>query len=325
VNTTQLEPGLLKIFRLYAGLRILTALSWLIITQVDFFQMRRFPEELNVGPSAFFILVAMILLLGYLSWPWLERKLGGCYLPLALVFATADLLIEDSLLLQNTSFRGPIQPWPFLFILLIIIAWQYRYRWVVFFSLATMLVDIVLMFAIPQTQFTNISTIQLEQIATFGSIIARTFPFLILGYIVTCLMNAQRNQRQALADANLMLVRHAATLEQLTISRERNRLSRELHDTLAHTLSALNVQIDALLTVWEPIPTKAHEMLEQLLETTRSGLDETRRALRALRDLHWMRWVWLWQSALWRRTSLPEMHSPWNWMFPKTWMTPNRR
>jgi len=96
-------------------------------------------------------------------------------------------------------------------------------------------------------------------------------------------MRAQRKQRQELAEANLKLVRHAAALEQLTISRERNRLARELHDTLAHTLSALVVQIDALFAVWEPIPDKARGMLEQILDTTRSGLDETRRALDALR------------------------------------------
>jgi signal transduction histidine kinase len=72
-------------------------------------------------------------------------------------------------------------------------------------------------------------------------------------------------------------------VEQLTISRERNRLSRELHDTLAHTLSALVVQLDAVMAVWEPIPSRAREMLEGMLETTRRGLDDTRRSLRALR------------------------------------------
>ena len=72
-------------------------------------------------------------------------------------------------------------------------------------------------------------------------------------------------------------------MEQLTISRERNRMSRELHDTVAHTLSALAVQIDALMAVWEPIPDKAEEMLEKMLETTRRGLEETRRSLKDLR------------------------------------------
>jgi two-component system sensor histidine kinase UhpB len=43
------------------------------------------------------------------------------------------------------------------------------------------------------------------------------------------------------------------------------------------------VQLDAVVAVWEEIPDKAKGMLNQMLITTRTGLDETRRALRALR------------------------------------------
>jgi signal transduction histidine kinase len=122
-----------------------------------------------------------------------------------------------------------------------------------------------------------------SQMIAIGSLVLRTFSFLIIGFVITRLVSAQRRQRKALAEANIKLVQNAAMLEQLTISRERNRLSRELHDTLAHTLSALVVQIDAVIAVWEPIPDRAHEMLEGMLDTTRKGLEETRRSLRALR------------------------------------------
>jgi signal transduction histidine kinase len=77
-------------------------------------------------------------------------------------------------------------------------------------------------------------------------------------------------------------VRYAAALEELTISRERNRLARELHDTLAHTLSGLVVQLEAIATIWGSMPLKASAMLEQALDTTRAGLSETRRALQDL-------------------------------------------
>jgi signal transduction histidine kinase len=78
-------------------------------------------------------------------------------------------------------------------------------------------------------------------------------------------------------------VDHAATLEQLTISRERNRLARELHDTLAHTLSGVAVQLEAVKSLWGVNAEEARALLEQSLNHTRSGLTETRRALRALR------------------------------------------
>jgi two-component system NarL family sensor kinase len=96
-------------------------------------------------------------------------------------------------------------------------------------------------------------------------------------------MTEQRAQRRALDRANRKLVQYAATLEQLSISQERNRLARELHDTLAHTLSALAVQLDAMETVWSQMPPKARTMLQRALAMTRTGLDDTRRAVAALR------------------------------------------
>ncbi len=48
-----------------------------------------------------------------------------------------------------------------------------------------------------------------------------------------------RNQRESLKVANERISHYASTLENLTISRERNRMSRELHDTVVHTLSCL--------------------------------------------------------------------------------------
>ncbi|MEM7142757.1 MAG: sensor histidine kinase, partial [Actinomycetota bacterium] len=75
----------------------------------------------------------------------------------------------------------------------------------------------------------------------------------------------------------------AASLEELTISRERNRLARELHDTLAHSLSAVTVQLGAVETLWENNPDQAKALLAQADESARDGLDEARRALQALR------------------------------------------
>jgi signal transduction histidine kinase len=111
----------------------------------------------------------------------------------------------------------------------------------------------------------------------------RSILSIFVGYIVSNLVVEQRKQRQELAEANRKLVRYVSTLEQLAVSRERNRLARELHDTLAHALSGLAVQLDAIAALWDPIPSRASAMLERALSITRIGLDETRRALQALR------------------------------------------
>ena len=116
-----------------------------------------------------------------------------------------------------------------------------------------------------------------------GVVIFRTFTFLLIGYIVNRLATEQRRQNARLAEANRQLASYASTLEQLTISRERNRLAREFHDTVAHTLSAVAVQLEAVSALWKTNPAKAQAMLENSLAATRNGLKESRRAIQALR------------------------------------------
>ena len=73
---------------------------------------------------------------------------------------------------------------------------------------------------------------------------------------------------------------HAAALA------ERSRIAREIHDVLAHSLSALTVQLeaaDALLTNGID-PDKAHGYVVKARHIAREGLTETRRAIAALRE-----------------------------------------
>lgn len=66
---------------------------------------------------------------------------------------------------------------------------------------------------------------------------------------------------------------------------ERNRIAREIHDLLAHSLGALSVQIQAaqaVLTDQRDID-RAVELLGQARRTATEGLNETRRAVHALR------------------------------------------
>src|SRR5689334_5255301 len=97
------------------------------------------------------------------------------------------------------------------------------------------------------------------------------------------LITRQREHRAALAEANRKLAQYAATTEQLAVSQERNRLARDLHDTLAHSLSGVSVQLEAVQALWDVNADAARKMLDQATANTRSGLTEARRALQALR------------------------------------------
>ena len=67
------------------------------------------------------------------------------------------------------------------------------------------------------------------------------------------------------------------------MSEERRRLARELHDTLAHTLSAVAIHLEGATSIWDDNPGRAREMVDQSLDSTRKGLAEARRAITALR------------------------------------------
>ena len=67
------------------------------------------------------------------------------------------------------------------------------------------------------------------------------------------------------------------------MTQERNRLARELHDTLAHTLSAVEMQLKALDILIQRDPGAARQHLAQTRTVTRDGLQAARRALHDLR------------------------------------------
>jgi signal transduction histidine kinase len=279
MNQSEMEPGFLQVFRTYAWLR---AFSLLFIPSIQFHRPPDVPAQ-NLLLPAILAVADTAFLLVYLYWGVFRESLGRVYVPIALAFATLALIVEQH---YFSAGRGFLQLEPFIYILLILTAWQYDFRAVILFTVLTSLEQAALNWFLPQPNIL-IQVIpdlpHTQRVVAFGFLAARSTTFLVLGYVVTRLVKAQRRQRAELAQTNRRLMQHAATVEQLTISRERNRLSRELHDTLAHTLSALTVQLDALLTAWDPIPDKPRQMLEQMLATTRSGLDETRRAMSALR------------------------------------------
>jgi len=165
---------------------------------------------------------------------------------------------------------------PLLFMALILTAWQYGWQHVILFSggIALFTLGLHLFFFRPGGP---------SLWPPVTALVIQTISFLVVGYFISTLMRRLKQQQDSLAQANAQLTAYAATLEELTISRERNRMARELHDTLAHTLSTLSLQLETVKAYWEVDPAAAQHMLDKSLEATRSGLQETRRALKSLR------------------------------------------
>ncbi len=87
-----------------------------------------------------------------------------------------------------------------------------------------------------------------------------------------------------LAQANNQLAAYATQAEELAMTQERNRLAREIHDNLAHTLTIVNVQIEAAKVVMEARPGQAMDALNKAQEMTQQGLVRVRESVAALRE-----------------------------------------
>lgn len=83
--------------------------------------------------------------------------------------------------------------------------------------------------------------------------------------------------------ANTELHKFAMMKEKMGETKERNRLAREIHDTLGHTLTGISAGLDACLAIIDVAPDKTKQQLEIISEVTRDGIKEVRRSVSELR------------------------------------------
>lgn len=101
--------------------------------------------------------------------------------------------------------------------------------------------------------------------------------------VFTRVAASEREARTALAEANQLLRDHAVQVEDLATTKERNRLAREIHDSLGHYLTVVNVQIGAAQAILELDPQRALDHLSNAQALTQEGLAEVRHSVAALR------------------------------------------
>jgi len=237
--------------------------------------------------------VIALVCLALVYWKWIQQILGRFFIPIIIVIITALPIITTWIFF--TSFpHSPIletqssilQLLPFLVVGFLLIAWQYKWPYLLLIILAIAALNIAMLWSFP----TNNNLGPFPGIdgsgpfpRAFNVPLIQTIVFLAVGFAINYLISRLRRQQQSLENANINLTHYASTLEELATTRERSRLARELHDTLAHTLSGMAVQLEAIKACWDLDPKTARELLEKSLSTAHSGLEETRRSLQALR------------------------------------------
>jgi signal transduction histidine kinase len=266
------EPGVLYTFRLFVTVQLcLTLLGlvghWLL----------SFRAGSEIITLTTFSVIELAVLLAYLSIPGLQRLLRSAYLPVAIIMATVGPVLDPYLQFHMVTRPAPpvlteLILWRQIILLmtpLIITSWQYSFRQMVVFCGLTAAINLGMLGWL-------VGIDEMIERSLMGTVLTEAVVFFLVGHMILNLMQVQRRQRKRLAE-------YASTLEQLTISRERNRLAREMHDVLAHTLSGVAVELEGARTMLRRDPDQSETLLNHSLDAVREGLGETRRALQELR------------------------------------------
>lgn len=138
--------------------------------------------------------------------------------------------------------------------------------------------------------FSFISRSSFEEIATA---LVCSLPIIILGGIVReeygqklraqQLYDALREREEELKRVNKELENSVNTIEEITLLRERNRISREIHDNVGHALSTIIIQLGAIQSIAQSKGAAAAEMAGNLTAFANESLQSIRAAVRSMK------------------------------------------
>ena len=112
--------------------------------------------------------------------------------------------------------------------------------------------------------------------------------FVFIFYMVLLVL-AQTSEKESilklnleLKEANTKLEEYASDSARMAETRERNRLAREIHDTLGHSLTGIITGIEACIMLMDIAPEATKEQLRAIAEVARNGIVDVRRSVKAL-------------------------------------------
>ena len=98
------------------------------------------------------------------------------------------------------------------------------------------------------------------------------------------LLNIQLETANAkLKEMNAQLQDYAQMQEKMGETKERNRIAREIHDTLGHTMTGLSAGIDACIAMIDFSVDETKKQLNKISKVARQGIQDIRRSVNKLR------------------------------------------
>jgi len=110
---------------------------------------------------------------------------------------------------------------------------------------------------------------------------------LIIARVIDSDERNQLHQEELLADlevSNVKLQLYADQVAELAATEERNRLARDIHDSVGHRLTVVNIQLEKALAYKDRDPAEAEQAILDARQAAREALQDVRRSVGALRD-----------------------------------------
>lgn len=192
-------------------------------------------------------------------------------------------LVEFGLIFYLVVFGNLALP-TMLFVVLVIrncLLWEGGHRvWVTGFAFLGCLLTLAYNLA-NQNFLLNIPP---EQFATvwLGAFLSIGLVILFLHLLVDAALKEIQGQEK-LAAANDRLRQYALRVEELATIQERNRIAREIHDSLGHSLTVFGIHLEGALRLLQSNPVQATELLVEAKQLNTSTLQELRESVTALR------------------------------------------
>jgi signal transduction histidine kinase len=93
------------------------------------------------------------------------------------------------------------------------------------------------------------------------------------------LMKEMKDKNEELTALNRQISEYALTVEELAIVKERNRIARDVHDTLGHTLVSIIALAEALDLTYGEDENRARKIMKDLTKISKDGMGELRRSI----------------------------------------------
>lgn len=279
MTSTEIEPREMKLLRFYILFQFCVYI-FSLISRVIFLPVFSDINWIRLIPGVFLLVIFSFLGLKKYKRNFTKTRFLTLLIFLSIntivsKFLTPDFSVDIDFIIPGVFYFNFDQIF-FLILLVLFVAWKFPKSTMLLFCGFITVVEIAISLLSIQSEPFNFLILTV-------TIIFRGVIFGIMGLFVNSMSELQNSQQIELERANARLRKYAIYTEQLAQTRERNRLARELHDTLAHTLSSVAVQLEAVKALFTSNQEEAKKGLERSLVTTRNGLNETRRALNDLR------------------------------------------